>query len=304
MSNPIMQRNPYFQGASQNASQAQAGYQPGAGYDPRAGYAGQYGSPQAGADYAAAQGAYQAQFQPQVDGNAFEQAPAANRMTYQDAMNKTAAMLGATVAAGVATAFIVPLQFQMPLAIVAMIAAFVVGMVIAFKRMVGPGLALGYSVLEGVALGAITFGLDRVLPGVAFQAILGTLAVVGVTLGLHYSGAVRTTPKGRKIVLAVALAGLIFAVVNMLLMAFGVTTGAWGLRSVTVMGLPLGIILGVVMIVVASYMLIGDFEDVNTAIANGAPKEFAWTVGIAIVMTILWIYVEVLRLAAMLASDR
>ncbi|MFC5281419.1 Bax inhibitor-1/YccA family protein [Arcanobacterium canis] len=301
MSNPIMQRNPYFQGATQNASQAGAAHH---GYDPRAGYAGQYGAPQQGAEQMAGQAAFQSQFQPQMNGNAFDQAPASHRMTYQDAMNKTATMLGATVAAGVVTALIVPLQFQIPLAFVSMIAAFVVGMVIAFKRMVGPGLALGYSVLEGIALGAITFALDRVLPGVAFQAILGTLAVVGVTLGLHYSGAVRTTPKGRKIVLAVALAGLVFAVVNMLLMAFGVTSGQWGLRSVTIMGLPLGVILGIVMIVVASYMLIGDFEDINTAVANGAPKEFAWTVGIAIVMTILWIYVEVLRLVAMLASDR
>ena len=68
-------------------------------------------------------------------------------------------------------------------------------------------------------------------------------------------------------------------------------------------GVPLGLILGVILIVVAAYFLIGDLEDVRYAVENGAPKKFAWTVGFSITVTVIWIYIEVLRVLAILAND-
>ncbi|QJC22400.1 Bax inhibitor-1/YccA family protein [Arcanobacterium buesumense] len=264
MSNPVMSRNPYFTGQTQRPNQ----------FDQAT-----LGQPQA-----------------QPVPTAFDAQPVDGRMTYTDAMNKTALLLGVTLVSAVLAAFIVPVPSFPAVAMLTALAAFGVGMFAAFKPMVSPGLALSYAVLEGVALGTITGAFNIFYPGIAFQAILATAVIVAVTLGLHYSGAVRTTPRGRKIVYVVAIGYLVFSLLNMILVATGMLDN-FGLRSG-----GFGILIGMVMIVVAAYMLIADFEQVNEAIDRGAPKEFAWTAGLAIVMTILWIYIEVLRILAIFAD--
>ncbi|MDO5025044.1 MAG: Bax inhibitor-1/YccA family protein [Trueperella sp.] len=303
MSNPVMSRNPYFSDTrrpNNYAPQQQTAYQ--------TDYRGQY-SPEG---YTQQPGAFPNQPAANAQQSAFTQQPAAagigattERMTYQDAMNKTAILLGTTLVFGIVTALLLPLSLMGPVAGGAVIIAFIIGMVIAFQRVVAPALAIAYAALEGIALGAITAALELVVPGIALQAIIATAIIVAVTLGLHYSGKVRTSSRGRKIVLTVMIGYLIFLVVNMIGSFFGVFDfGAWGLASATILGLPIGVVIGAGMILVAAYLLVADFEDVNTAIANGAPQKFAWTCGIAIVMTILWIYIEVLRLIAIVASSR
>lgn len=302
-----MNRNPYFQQANQRPQDVRQGYaNPQQSGSRQTQYGNDYTQQYAPNGYGDPQYRNQPQYQggssaPQ--GAFIQDDSRSESMTYRDAMNKTAILLAITVVSAIVAVAILPASSYYAAAIVTSLAAFVVGIILAFQRMVKPGLAIAYTVLEGIALGAITVAIDTIYPGVAFQAISATIIIVAVTLGLHYSNAVRTTTRGRKIVLAIAIAGVIFALLNFVLMITGVAEQQWGLRSITVMGIPLGIILGVVMIVVGAYMLIADFEDVNTAVAQKAPKEFAWTCGIAIVMSILWIYVEVLRVAAMLASN-
>ncbi|MFT3944680.1 MAG: Bax inhibitor-1/YccA family protein [Ancrocorticia sp.] len=288
--NPVMNRNPYFSGNATTPTMPQ-----------QAPYGQQYGAPnsqqfappppqgyypdQQAQQYAPAQGA----FEPQARSGG---------MTYDDAMVKTLILLAVAVLSGAGTMAFLPLEMVMPVAIGASLAAFVLGMVAAFQRMVKPIFAIGYALLEGIALGALTGALNFFYPGVAIQAVLGTAVVVGVAVALHMSGTVRTTPRGRKIVMVVLISYMIFGILNMVLVWTGVMSG-FGMRSGS-----FGILLGLVIIAVAGYMLIGDLETVKLAVANGAPKEFAWTCAFGIVMTILWIYVEVLRIAAILASDR
>lgn len=314
MSNPIMSRNPYFTGST-----TPAGYPAMPGYEGSGNAAGTQPRPSdPAADAYARQQAYRPQQAPQygvpmpqyggVEGRAANGEPA---MTYDDAMIKTGLLLGAALISGVlAWALLVPKSINsdgfgivMPLAIGTSIAAFVVGMMIAFKKSIGPGLAFAYAILEGVCLGLITGVFELMMPGIALQAVLATACVVGVTWFLHTTGLVRTTPKGMKIVLTVALAGIIFSFVNLGLMLTGLTTEPFGLRSAEIAGIPLGAIIGVIMILVASYMLINDFETVKIAVANRAPQSFAWMCGISIVMTVLWIYMEILRLIAILNRD-
>ena len=306
MSNPVMSKNPYFQNTGVRPNQFPQGQQgAGAGTQYGTDYTSQY-SPtnyQQYTQWQAQQQAYNQQAQQQAfDRAGYGSAGAFNgattdKMTYRDAMNKTAILLAAAVLSGVLTTMFVPLNLLMPAAIVATIGAFVVGMIIAFKRMVSPALALGYSVLEGVALGALTMAFNLIYPGVAMQAILATTIIVAVTLALHYSGKVRTSAKGMKYAMIVALGGILFGVVNIFISAFTGNSLYFSMPTI-------GIGVGVIMILVAAYMLINDFEQVQYAEANGAPKEFAWTCGIGIVMTILWIYVEVLRIAAIIAENR
>ncbi len=238
------------------------------------------------------------QFQAQQQYQAFQQNTYVTQtMTYDDAMSRTFMLLAVSIVAGIATAVLVPLQAIMGVAIVASLAAFGFGMWASFQRMVKPVAAFAYAALEGVALGGLTMALNTLYPGVAVQAVLGTISVVGVAVGLHMSGAVRTTPKGRKIMLTIMIAAIVFSLVNMVLMMTGVMDNMFGMRGGT-----WGILLGFLMIAVAGYMLIADLELVQVAVAKGAPKEFAWTCAFGIVMTVLWIYVEVLRIAAILAD--
>ena len=92
----------------------------------------------------------------------------------------------------------------------------------------------------------------------------------------------------------------IFCLINLGLMATGATTGAWGLRSMTIMGIPLGIPLGILAVVLASLFLAIDFESIENGVRNGLPQRYAWAGAFGLVLTIVWLYVEFLRLLSYL----
>ncbi|AWE41844.1 MULTISPECIES: Bax inhibitor-1/YccA family protein [unclassified Actinobaculum] len=295
--NPVISRNPYFNGQTATPNTYPYGTQVNGQGVP------QGDASQAYAPYnAAAQQQGMPQYGYQSDGP-FASAQTTT-MTYDDAMVKTFALLALAVLSGVGTATLLPLSSMMPVAIGTTIAAFIIGMIGATQRLVKPIFAVLYSVLEGICLGALTGALDALYPGIAVQAVLGTVLVVGVAAALHFSGAVRTTTKGFRIMMTVMIAGIIYGLVNLVVIWTGASQRMWGFSSMRVGGIPLGVIIGLVLIVAASYMLISDLEQVKFAVANGAPKAFAWTCAFAIVMTVLWIYIEVLRILAIVASDR
>ncbi|MBR6459139.1 MAG: Bax inhibitor-1/YccA family protein [Actinomycetaceae bacterium] len=223
-------------------------------------------------------------------------------MKYNDALQKTGILLGVTVISAFAAWFLLPMQMLMPLAIGGSIAALVIGIVASRQRLVKPGLAIAYTVLEGATLGAITGALNVAYPGIAFQAVLGTFIVVAVAAGLHFSGKVRTSGRGMRIVMTLLIAAIIYALVDMVLVLTGVLGQSMDYFKIG--GIPIGIIFGLILIVAAGYSLIGDLELIRNAELNGAPKEFAWTCAFGLVISIIWIYIEVLRILAILASDR
>ncbi len=223
-------------------------------------------------------------------------------MRYNDALEKTGILLGITVLSAIAAAVALPLQFLMPLAIGGSIAALVISIVAATKPLVKPGLAIAYAVLEGATLGAITGAFNMVYPGIAFQAILATVVIVAVAVGLHMSGKVRTSARGRRIILTIMIGAIVYGLADMALVLTGVLGNS--MDYFTLGGIPIGIIMGIVLIIAAGYSLIGDLELIQYAETNGAPREFAWTCAFGLIISIIWIYVEVLRILAILASDR
>ena len=319
MSNPIMSRNPMFKEGTQTQQTpagypAMPGYQPGQGTQGQPGHGyqdqGQYGYQ--GQGQPQGQYGYQDGYDPRgAFGGPQLAANGEPAMTYQDAMNKTGILLAISVLAGaLAWLLLVPgnindsqLALAYTVVIGGSITAFVLGLIIAFKRSVGAGIAIAYSAIEGAVLGILTGVMEILYPGIAVQTILATVSVVAVCWFLHTTGMVRTTAKGMKYAMVAAFAGLIFAFGNFLLMVTGVINTPWGARSAEIAGVQLGLVIGVIMILVASYFLINDFETAKIAVANRAPASFAWTVGVGIVMTILWIYIEILRIIAILRSE-
>ncbi|PZQ92037.1 MAG: hypothetical protein DI534_03625 [Leifsonia xyli] len=185
------------------------------------------------------------------------------------------------------------------------IGAALVGLVLAliniFKREPSPALILGYAAAQGVFLGGISAFYEQQFPGIVVQAVLATFSVVAVTLVLFASGKVRASAKATKIFL-IAMGGyLLFSLINVGLMVFGVNNDPWGLLTgVTIFGIPLGVILGVFAVLLGAYSLVLDFDFVQKGVQNRIPKKYQWTGAFGIMVTIIWLYLEILRLIAIM----
>ena len=183
------------------------------------------------------------------------------------------------------------------------IAAGVVGLVLAlvniFKKSPSAPLILAYSLAQGVMLGGISAFYEAQFQGIVAQAVLATLSVVGVTLALFATGVVRASKRATKVFL-IAMGGyLLFSLVNVGLMLFGVNTNPWGLlSSSTIFGIPLGLVIGVFVVIMGAYSLVLDFDFVQQGVRNKAPRKFGWSAAFGIMVTVIWLYLEILRILA------
>ncbi|KMS84339.1 MULTISPECIES: Bax inhibitor-1/YccA family membrane protein [Streptomyces] len=266
------------------------------------GYAGFNTAPQAG--YAQgnpyAQNPYAQNPYAQQGVGAPPQAPATtDRMTMDDVVVRSAITLG-TVAVGAVLAWaLLPVSgTSYGLAVGSALIAFVLAMVQSFKRSPSPALILGYAAFEGVFLGVLSEMYNSRWSGAPFQAVLGTMAVSGATLLIYKAGWIRVTARYARIGLAIAMAFLVVTAVNLLLVVFGVAENG-GLRSFG----PLGAIVGIIAILLGAFFLTLDFKQIEDGIAYGAPRNEAWLAAFGLTLTLVWIYVEMLRLVAIFSSN-
>jgi uncharacterized YccA/Bax inhibitor family protein len=219
------------------------------------------------------------------------------RMTFDDVIMKTAACLGA-VLVGAAITLTVGLGLASLLMIVGALGGFVLALVNTFKKQPSPALILAYAALEGLFLGGLTRILDTQYPGVGLQAVVGTLSVFAVTLLLFKSGKVRATPKAMRFFM-IALGGYaLFSIVNLVMMMTGLTQEPFGLRSGMI-----GVVIGLLAIGLAAFSLIMDFTSIEAGVRSGAPQRFSWTAAFGLTVTLVWLYVEIIRLLAILRGD-
>ena len=295
MSNPVFEKSPYF---GENAARTPKGYPTYPGYAP--------GGP-AGTTYAQPGQAqpYGQQAYPPVEG--LEQAyrgPAAapadtGRMTYDDVIVKTSVVLAVIVAAAAFNWLTGP---SMLLTIGGAIVGLVLGLVNSFKREPSRGLILAYAAAEGLFLGGISAIFSAQYEGIVLQAVLGTLSTFVAALLLFRSGKIRVTPKLTRIVLIALVGYLIFSLLNVVLMATGASTDPWGLRGAEIFGIPLGVLLGVFAVGLAAVCLIMDFDAIKRGVEAGVPGRFAWSAAFGLAVTLVWLYIEFLRLLAILRS--
>jgi len=197
--------------------------------------------------------------------------------------------------AGAVVGWFVPI-----LTIPAAIIGFVLALVNIFKKAPSRGLVLAYAAFEGVFVGGISAIFESQWDGIVVQAVFGTLAVVGVTLALFATGKVRESKRATQIFLVAIIGYAAFSLINVILMFTGVTSGMFGLRSVEFFGIPLGFFIGVFVILLAAYSLVMDFTTVKLGVERGAPRVYGWQAAFGIMVTVVWLYTEVLRLLAIL----
>lgn len=221
-----------------------------------------------------------------------------DRMTYEDTIQKAVGAF-AILAVGAAIGWFLPF-----LAIPAAIAGFVLALVNIFKKKTVPALVLAYSAVQGVFVGGISaiFEVTQ-YQGIAVQALIGTAAVFTATLLLFRSGKIRASKRATKVFLIAMVGYALFSLVNLGLILFGVTDNEFGLRTATIAGIPIGLILGILVVLLAAYSLVLDFDAVKRGVENGAPRQFAWRAVFGIVLTVVWLYIEILRILAILRGE-
>ena len=268
------------------------------------GHAGFNAQPQAGGPAVGTQGNPYAQGSPyapqDVQHGAPPQAPpAADRMKMDDVVARSAMTLGTVVVGAVLAWALLPVSpSSWGLAIGAALIAMVLALVQVFKRKASPALILSYAAFEGVFLGVISEMFNSRWSGAPFQAVLGTMAIAGATLLVYRAGWIRVTARYARIGMTIAIGFVLIMAVNLLLVVFGIAPDG-GLRS---MG-PLGAIVGILALVLGAFFLTLDFKQIEDGVAYGAPRQESWMAAFGLTMTLVWIYIEMLRLVAIFSGD-
>lgn len=230
----------------------------------------------------------------------YQTTPAVERgaMTYDDVVAKTGIMFAVLVAGAL-------VGWQVPsLTFVGLIVGLVLAMVNIFKKEPSPALMLAYAAFEGLFVGGISFMFENYavaggepVNGIVSQAIIGTLGVFAIALWAYKSKRVRVTPKFQRGVL-IAMGGyLVFVLVNLAYVWFFDGEGL-GFRTGW-----LGVAIGLFAITLAALVLILNFDSIEKGVQSGIPAKFAWTAAFGLVVTLVWLYVEMLRLLAILQGE-
>jgi len=164
------------------------------------------------------------------------------------------------------------------------------GLYMAFTMRANAFTALTYSALEGLLLGARRRAFEQRFPGVVVQALTGTVMVAGGMLVVYRVGAIRVTPRFTKMVFGATLGVVGLMLVN--LIAYLFHPGGLGLRD----GGGMAIIFSLVCIAIAAMNLVIDFDVIEQGIRRGAPEKFAWYASFGLMVTLIWLYLEILRL--------
>ena len=188
----------------------------------------------------------------------------------------------------------------------AMIVGFGLAMVNVFKKQVSPPLVLAYALVQGVFLGGISYtynlwvqSVNPEYTGLIGQAVMGTLVAFGVMLAVYQSKIIKVNGKFMKIMMVAMISYLVIALISLVAAMFG-AGGGMGFYG---MG-GFGIALMLFAVALAAFSLLLDFEAIKQGIAMGLPEREAWRMSFGLMVTLVWLYLEILRLLAILAAGR
>ncbi|MBM7369087.1 Bax inhibitor-1/YccA family protein [Gordonia hydrophobica] len=227
-------------------------------------------------------------------------------LTIDDVVTKTAMTLGVLVvfAAGAYFAISQNESLAMPLWLVGMLGGLGLVLVATFgRKQDNPGIVLAYAAFEGLFVGAISyvfgnFMVSNTSAGALIgQAVLGTLGVFLGMLVVYKVGAIRVTPRFTRMLMAGLVGVLVLMLGNLVI---GMFTGSAGiLRD----GGPIAIIFSLVCIGLAAFSFLLDFDQADQLIRAGAPSKAAWGIALGLTVTLVWLYIEILRLLSYFNSD-
>lgn len=211
-------------------------------------------------------------------------------LTLDDVVTRSVVLLGTLLVAAGFAWFAVPNSAIGGVVAIGFIGALVLGLYMGFSGRANAVTATLYAALEGLALGGISELFNDEFNGIVVQAVTGTIMVAGGVLVVYKTGAVRVTPKFTKIVFASTLGVVGLMLVNLVAGFF--TDGGLGLRN----GGPMAIGFSLLCIVIAASNLIVDFDMIEQSVRRGVDEKVGWYLSWGILVTLVWLYLEILRL--------
>jgi uncharacterized YccA/Bax inhibitor family protein len=213
-------------------------------------------------------------------------------MTLQGVINKSGILLLLCLGTG-AFSWSNP-ALRGPLLLVGIVGGLIACLVGTFKPVTTPVTAPLYAALEGLALGAISQVIEARYPGIVTNALLLTFAVFGLMLMLYTTRTIRVTDRLVKGIVAATAAVFLVYLVDMLLNLFG-----YGVPYIHQSG-PLGIGISLVVVGIAAFNFLIDFAAIEQGVTNGSPRHMEWYCAMALLVTLVWLYLEILRLLSKL----
>ena len=181
------------------------------------------------------------------------------------------------------------------LMIPAVLVALGLAMWITFSKKVRPGAVIAYALVEGVFVGTISWFFEQMYPGIVMNAVLGTLTTAGAMFTAYSMGWIRVTSRFSKVMTFALIGYAGFGLVNLIV---GMFTNSAGVYSS-----EFGWVAGLIGVGLAAFTLNLDFEDITQGAAQGLPREFEWRAAFGLLVTMVWLYLEILRLLAIFNRD-
>jgi len=225
---------------------------------------------------------------------------AANRMSVSGTVHKTGILL---VCAMATAAWVWHLFMQSrdtadvaPWLMLGAFGGFVMAIVTVFKKDWSPVTAPIYALLEGLVLGGLSAIFELRYPGIAFQAVGLTFGTLFVLLMAYTSGIIKVTDKLRLGIVAATGGIMLFYLAEMIL-------GFFHVQFLAINGTgPMGIVFSLVVVGIAALNLVLDFDFIEQGASHGAPKYMEWYGAFGIMVTLVWLYLEILRLLSKMRS--
>ncbi len=219
-----------------------------------------------------------------------------NMMTIEGVSEKTGILLLITAATAVLTAFSMP--EASPLILVGFIGGFILALIVIFSGSSSPFLICGYAAMEGLALGGVTWwvevGLD--IPGIGILAACLTFLILGAMIMIYRAGLIAWDENTR-----IAVTSALLAIVLIYLVSFfGAITGWYQVPYIHGAG-PIGIAFSLFVIGIGALCLVADFDFIERGVQSGAPKQLEWRAAFGLMVTLVWLYLEILELLAKIA---
>ncbi len=219
-----------------------------------------------------------------TDVNTLESRPSAAPMSMEDVVLKTGALFAVLLVTGLYSWN----ADQPGLILIGMVAGFVLALINTFSKKVRPALVIAYAAAQGLALGGISALYESAYDGIVRQAVIATACAFGGVLVAYRSGKIRVTPKFYRVISGALLGYLVFGLVTIFT---GFPTGG------------LGLMISIGGVVLASMFIVADLDQIQQAVNAKVPHQESWRCAFGLMVTLIWLYLEVLRLISILRSN-
>ena len=220
-------------------------------------------------------------------------------MSIEGVAEKTGILLLITATTAMMTAFSMPEAFS--LILIGALGGFIVAMMVIFSGSMNPILICSYAALEGLVLGGITWifevGLD--MPGIGILAALLTFLILGGMIAIYRAGLI-AWDRNTQIAVSSALVAIILIYLVSMIGAF---SGWYYIPYIHSAG-PIGILFSLFVVGIGALCLVADFDFIEKGVERGAPKQLEWRAAFGLMVTLIWLYLEILKLLAKIASRR